>query len=255
MKALYFILSALLLLSFPVPTLSAKAEEAILYAEIIDETFLFSKSDEAYTPVCTLPKSYFVQVIGEKQNGYFEATYDDLNGFVLSSAVSLCESEPTSKYHSASLVLFNDGHAVSVRSSPKHDEENLVASLPSFSAVDYYGTVEGSTQVEALGNKWYYIRFDHGGEKKRGYVYSLYAEEAKIPENKTDWLPVVTEPITPPETNEPEADEPETNESDAIENTATPLSPLREGIIIAALCIPAVLIIYILFKSGNRKKV
>jgi uncharacterized protein YgiM (DUF1202 family) len=249
MKALYFILSALLLFSFSTPSLSAKAEEANLYAEIIDDTFLFSKSDEAYTPVCTLPKSYFVQVIGEKQNGYYEVNYDDLNGFVLSSAVSFCESEPTSKYHSSPLVLFNDGHAVSVRSSPKHDEENLVASLPSFSAVDYYGTVEGSTQVEAVGNKWYYIRFDHGGEKKRGYVYSLYADEVEIPENQTDWLPVVTEPVSPPKT-----DEPETNESDAIENTATPLSPLREGIIIAALCIPAVLIIYILFKSGNRKK-
>ncbi len=250
MKRFFAILWAVALF-FPLFSLDAKAElYQPVFAIIGDEAILYRKTDAAYLPVCTLPSGYFVRVDGESENGFVPVTYDDLSGFVPTSTITACEKEPISKYHSTMITLSNDGHSVNLRSEPSHERDNVISTLPSESCVHYYGATTGSTQVEAVGANWFYVRFDDGGEKKRGFVYSLYCSTPQIDENYTEW---VTEPEPPVTDDVISVDGTTSDENDATEKAAKPLSSIKEGVIIAALCLPTILIVYILFKKPLRK--
>lgn len=183
-------------------------------------------------PVTTLPESYFVAILGEDENRY-EVSYLDVTGYVEKDKVTLVDYEPLYKYHERGFItLSNDGHDVNVRSAPSAERGEVDAVLKSGDKLFYYGTVEGDAQVEAVGNAWYFVRYyDLSGEARRGYVYSLYASAEAIPKN-------TIEVVRPP-------DESEDVVLTQPESFILPVD--KEAMIVVALCLPVVIVTFLLF--------
>ena len=221
-----------ILCAFPYKSLSFAI--SVPYAIIGKETTLLSSD---LTPLTSLPENYFVAVVGDGEV-YLEVSYLDITGFILKSSVTQVDYEPKYKYHESALVsLSNDGHEVNVRSAPDHTADNVIAVFPSGERLFYYGVMQGTSQVKEVGNDWYFVRFyDSNGEVNRGYVYSLYCSADPIPEN-------TIEPANPPkDENDVSVTKPET--------LILPVS--KEVVIIIALCVPVVIITFLLFhKRGN----
>lgn len=235
---LFLFVSFITLFPFFARTGSANAQ-SVTYALIEKNATLFRLSDDVYLPVCSLPASYFVVVTGEEEKGYTPVIYDDLNGFILSSSITIVDYEPVTKFHNATLSLTNDGHLANIRLLPDHTQDNIVISLSHGSVLHYYGSVNGKTQVDELGDLWYYVRVKNGEKWLYGYVYSLYADATEIPEN-------VIEKVVEPSIGD-------TSSNDSTDNNYSPtLSPLREGVIITSLCFPVILVAYLLFKKPKR---
>jgi hypothetical protein len=147
-----------------------------------------------------------------------------LTGFVPSGSVTAVDYTPKSKYGTAKLTLINDGGTVNVRSAPDHTADNIVARLTDGATLDYYGTVDGSTQNAIIGAKWFAISL---GEGELGYVYSMYASALPFAENDPSPEPVEQPPSL-----------------DLLPSTNNPY------FLVAALSFPVVIVMYLLFKKA-----
>lgn len=226
-KTLLTLALSLLLLLLP----SAHAEaDAVSYALIGKDAVLLSDS---YTPVTSLPEGYFAAIIADLGNGYVEVSYLDITGYIEGSKLEPVDYEPVSKYcEVGSLTLSNDGHEVNVRSSPDHTASNVVAAFKSDEKLFYYGSIPGSAQVPAIGDKWYFVRYyDQSGTVRRGYVYSLYADAVPFPQN----------------TIEAVKQEDASSDVERTEPESFILPVDKEAVIIIALCVPVVIIAFLLF--------
>lgn len=222
---------------------------ALTYGILTDGATLYSNSAEGYKAVTSLPKDYFVVLLGEENTeGYFSVSYLDVTGFVKSDKVVKVDYEPKYKYaENNSLTLTNDGQEINVRSAPDHAADNVIKELSEGTKLYYYGTVSGSAQVAALGDAWYYVRFSDGDEIRRGYVYSLYVVADPIPPN-------VIEKAEQQSADSPSEDE--ENPSPVIEKDPGDFTLDRTGeiIIIVSLCLPVIVIMYLLFRQPPGKK-
>lgn len=222
---------------------------ALTYGVLTDGAILYSGSAEGYTAVTTLPKDYFVVLLGEENaDGYLSVSYLDVTGYIKSDTVVKVDYEPKYKYaENNSLTLKNDGQEINVRSHPDHASDNVISELTEGTKLYYYGTVKGSSQVAALGDEWYYVRFTDGNETKRGYVYSLYVTADPIKPN-------VIEKVEETE-NENSSTEGEENSSPVIEKDPGDFTLDRTGeiIIIVSLCLPVIVIMYLLFRQPPKK--
>lgn len=219
---------------------------ALPYALIGEGAVLYS--DDGKTAVTSLPENYFAAVLGEPENGYVSVSYLDLAGKIEESKLSLIDYEPRYKYAEGSLRLNNDGHNVRIRSAPDHENGEVIADLADGETLFYYGTVKGTAQIAAVGDEWYYVRFAADGETKRGYVYSLYVAAEPIPENVIEALP---EPEPDPEP-EPVLSDDDGSETQTSDGSA--LSIGGEAITIVALCLPVIVITYLLFRKPGKER-
>lgn len=234
------------------PVRTAAGASALDYGIIKSGALLMGKNDGCYFPITTLPENYFAALLGEEnENGYIPVSYLDVTGYLKKDAVDAVNYEPKYKYaENNSLTVENDGHPVNVRSSPDHTLDNVIAEAQAGSKLYYYGTCSGTAQVEALGETWYYVKIVSDGETKRGYVYSLYAKAEPIPEN-------VIEKVEPPAVNPDEDLNPGGNAATETPGEKDPdgftLTNTHEIIIVVSLCLPVILIMYLLFKQPSKK--
>lgn len=241
-SALFAALFALLPL-FPTQKPQCARAAALSYALIVDDAVLYS--DEGKTAVTTLPATYFAVVLGEAENGYVSVSYLDLAGKVEKDKLTVVDYEPRYKYADGSLKLNNDGHNVRVRSTPDHKNGEVVGDLSDGETLLYYGTVAGTAQVAAIGSEWFFVRFTDGGETKHGYVYSLYVTANPIPEN-------VIEPLPAPNPEPEPSIEPENNDGQQTDGFS--LSKNGEAITIVALCLPVIVVTYLLFRKPKKSE-
>lgn len=216
-----------LLFSFaPYPIALAISEE---YAIIDEGCFLFA--DENLTQKTTsLPSTYFVTVL-DKRDDVYEVAFSSISGYVSASSVTLVDYEPKSKYPTLNThKVYNDGNTVTLRDKPNHVSGESVLKLSDGETVTYFGCIEGSKQVEQLSSTWYYVR-TNGENPTYGYVYSLYFSPPPLPQNDTS-------PIEAPTSGEI--------------NSSIEFSPNGKYVVIVALCIPVVILLYILFKSAKK---
>ncbi len=227
MKKALLIFVSVLVISLTVPRAAYAAD--VEYAVISDACILYA--DEAKTErIVTLPASYFVAVTKECDDAY-AVEFTDLKGFVDKERVSRVDYTPMYKFPAvAKTVVSNDSNTVTLRSSPSHVEQNTVGKRRDGEEVTYYGPITGSSQIPALGNTWYYVKTDDG---KFGYVYSLYAEPYEFPQN--DLSPLVVPSSAPPKSH---------------------ISLEGEGkyVLIASLCIPVLLLFFLLLKDSRKNK-
>lgn len=204
----------------------ATAENAkLVYAEILNGCVLYS-DDGLTTPVTVLPQTYFVTII-ESRDDCLRVTYKNVDGYVSADSVSLVDFTPKTKFASAKLKLLNDGGTVNVRSEPDHTSANVIARLSDGASLYYYGTIPGTIQNEVIGDEWFCVELESG----RGYVYSMYAQAEPIKQNVIEV--------------EPEPDVPDP----LPESTATGTG---EYFFIAALCLPVIILMYLLFKNDSN---
>ena len=204
------------------------------YALIGENATLYAYSGNGYFAVTTLPKTYFVVILGER-DGYFRVSYLDIEGYVPANAVTAVDYTPKNKYaQNTALNLNNDGHQINFRSSPKAGD-NVLQTLDSGTTLYYYGSVNGETQNENIGSLWYYARaYTPDGETLRGYVYSLYATAQPIVDN-------IIEPEDEKLNNEL------SSPPQAFNDNQT-----RETVIIVSLCLPVLAVGYLLFRKEKR---
>lgn len=230
MKTLAIILIAVI--TSLLPDTAARADSAgfsPVYAEIAEGCILYSDSGLTL-PVVKLPATYFVTVI-EKSSACLRVTYKNIDGYVSPESVTEADFTPKTKYASSKLTLLGDGGTVNIRSRPDHTADNVLARLSDGATLYYYGETAGTSQNEIIGEKWYCVELAEGGY---GYVYSMYAKAEPIKENVIE----AETPVTPPE--------PEKESS---------VSERGEYFFIAALCLPVIIFMYLLFKSDRNSSV
>lgn len=225
------VIAALLFLSCTVPSEfrpeRAKADDTPAYAEILENCVLYSDKELTF-PVTTLPKTYFVCVI-EQTESAMRVTYKNLDGYIRPECVSVCDFIPKTKFAQSYLSVSNDGGTINVRSAPDNTKDNVLSRLTDGTRLYYYGYVEGAVQNQILGSKWYCVSL---GEGKIGYVYCMYASVPELPDN-------VIEAIAPP------------SEPDVTPETFATAG--GEYFLVAALCLPVIVLMYLLFKSRKSE--
>jgi len=136
---------------------------------------------------------------------------------------------------SPKIRLATDANNVNIRKQPNTDTDNIecVVSTDDTDFI-YYGDIVGSAPTANI-TKWYYVRLITGDIVHYGYVYSVYVKADTIFDNIIEEMP-----------NE--------NDNGDVTNKPTLLEGTTLYIFIAALSIPAVLIIYLLFKKRTPTK-
>ena len=109
--------------------------------------------------------------------------------------------------------------------------DNIVTVVPS-SCTDlgYIGTIYGEEAIDYQGNLWYYVSYFGVS----GYIYSKYIFSIDTIALNNEIFDVVGNNLT---------------------KNPTPLSMSECGIIIGILCIPAIIMIIIMYKSPKQTKV
>ena len=225
MKKIASILLILSALVFPAARAAHAQTADLKYAEILSGCVLYSDA-ELTMPITSLPETYFASVISE-EGSVCQVTYRNIDGYAHSSFISAVDFTPKNKSAQSYLTLVNDGGTINVRAYPDHSSENVLARLTDGTKLYYYGFVEGSKQNALVGSRWYCVDL---GENKLGYVYSMYVSVPPLPDN-------VIEPEPSP-----------------VENTVTKEATLTrygEYFLVAALSLPVVLMMYLLFKPSS----
>lgn len=177
-------------------------------------------------PITTLPATYFVIVLEEKESDVFKVSYKDVTGYI--KGIEITDYEPVTKFASARFTVNNDGYPVKLRSTPVGDARTLVE-IPSGKSGYYYGDATGSALIPQVGDVWRYVSYNDGTATYNGYVYS----------SQVDVEPIVPNVIEKVVYNESEGS------PSPIENT--------DFLLIACLCVPSVLIMYLIFRDKDRK--
>lgn len=205
------------------PVYSAANASAFEYGILGDSAILYSDSGMTM-PKTTLPSTYFVIIIGDGGGDCYRVSYLDIDGYIAKSVVEPVDYEPKYKYASKGFSVANDGQGANIRSSPDHTRNNILTTLSSGSGGIYYGTVKGTSLIPEVGDLWYYVRYS-----TEPYLYGyIYKSQISV------------EPI---EANIIERLEPE-------QNNETP-SDTISYIIVAALTVPALIIMLFVFKKPS----
>ncbi len=211
------------------PTANAYADsENVYYAKIQSTGVQFYSLPSENTALFELPYSYFVKV-EYIVDDYYKVTYQDLEGYVKKSEVTLMSGQPTNPYASATFSLYV---ATSLYASPS-TSASATATLDTTSTLTYYGTKIGE-QVQDV-NSWYYAGVTIDGQTYHGYVFSAIVALLSTISTNTETFEIVDESVL-------------------IDSSSTKFSGLSTGtqiMLIIAISIPSLLILYFLIKPSK----
>lgn len=176
-------------------------------------------------PLTTLPATYFVIVLEESDN-FYKVSYKDITGYV--SGIEIVDYEPVTKYASATFDVNNDGYPVKLRSSPTAAGE-VITEIPNGKSGYYYGEAKGDSLIAQVGSLWYYVSYFDGSDTYHGYVYSSQISVSEISANVIEKVP-----------------------DTKGEEIASPPLDNTDFFLIVCLCVPSVLIMYLVFGKKER---
>jgi len=216
-------------------SLNPLADTETTFAHIDSNTSLYQIPSQGnqLTVMTSLPATYFVEIIGE-QGDYYQVGYLDIVGLVSKDSVTVVDYTPKYKFASPAIRISKDVTGVNIRTAPDDTNSTVIYTATSADTeFIYYGDVKGTSPIFGI-DKWYFVRLIDDVNVFHGYVYSAYTIADSIPNNVI------------------EAEPDDKNDS---QNNSKPT--LLQGttlyIFIGALCIPAVLIIFLLFKKHSPK--
>ncbi|MCH5164326.1 MAG: hypothetical protein J1F36_04845 [Clostridiales bacterium] len=175
----------------------------------------------------SLPATYFVIVL-ESEGGVHKVSYKDVTGYV--TDIDIVDYEPVTKYASARFNVNNDGYPVKLRSGPT-DTSNVVIEVPAGKSGYYYGDIQGTALIPQVGGKWHYVCYTDGLDSYYGYVYTSQVTVSEI-------TPNIIEKVE--------------HKDEGEELIPSPLSN-TDFLLIACLCVPSVLIMYLIFRDKEKK--
>lgn len=215
-----------------IAALSVMLPTDLTYAKIGDGAVLFDCVDSSYVEIAALPETYYVALLHENDDGYFLVSYMDVVGYVKSGDVDKVDYTPKTKYADRAFYVDNDSQPANLRRSPKKEDGNIVAVMPSGSGGKVIGTIAGDELISGAGNDWYYVRFENGGEITFGYVYAAHVSASGADAND----------------GEKEAENEQEIATEKEPSVFVPSAPLRI-VLICALCLPVVVCAFMLRKK------
>lgn len=226
----------------PTNFVEASTDE-IIYARITTNNVCFYSAPNDSSALFYLPNSYFVQLLDNAGDYFYSARYSDLYGYVKKSEVTVVKGSPITPYAEKLSFRVISLNGLELRSVPKSSSPfEIVDNVPYLETdLVYYGTMAGDAMVPECTNLWYYCKYLNGSTYSMGYLYSLFCDKlSSIPTN-TEVLEIRTEPIFVEE---------ETGGPTSTLNFSNPTQIL----IVVAVCLPCLLIIYLLFKPARLAK-
>jgi len=231
----------LLILLFQPATQSAYASNTqSYYARIMqDDVLLYKNALEIndYSNIYfTLPRTYFVELVDDCSNGFYKVNYLNFTGYVKKECVQTIVGTPQNAFLSDYNFRVYSEQSRDLRSEPTTESgsSSQVAYIPLLSRnLTYYGYIVGEEVIAGRTNIWYYCKYS-AEQDYYGYVYSDFCDELpKIQEN--------TEQVT-------YTTSPKFNENNEIPTTI-PLKDKTTGVIVAILCVPAGIFLFMIFKN------
>lgn len=190
-----------------------------------------------------IPQTYFVEVFS-KTGDFFEAEYLGTRGYVRRGDVEFVSGTPQTPYASKISFRVFAQNGLNLRSSPKESEgiANRITTIPFLETnLQYIGLIEGEEAISNRGNVWYYCNYYRMDETLTGYIYAGYCDMLSSITQNTETLPVISEPSFEQLTVK---DETSNIDDGGISN----LSKRSQILIIVAVSLPALIILYLLFK-------
>lgn len=233
--ALFATISFGFVASAPVLDKSVFASESkSFYAKILDEAYLYSQSiDSKEYRTFKLPLDYYVLLTGQANQDFYICRYSDVMGYVKKSDVDPKEGTPSVAFADFAKVTIKAPDGFDLRSSPNNIDNKLVHLNFLEDNVYYYGELEGEDYVPGLTKKWYYCKYVKDDKKHFGYVYSDYCYNlTPIPPNE-EYLPSIT---------------PVFSNVEGSSANATSLSGTAKTLIIIGVCLPCLVVLYLLIK-------
>lgn len=219
------------------------AESEPIYARVMaEDCYLYRtpmESDDYSNVFFKLPRTYFVLLSEDVGEKFYKVSYLNCEGYVKKNCVRAIIGTPKKPYYEAHFRVYSDQSRV-LRSEPTSvsGSSSQIVYVPLYSRdLTFIGSVAGETFVDGRTNIWYYCKFS--AEKDYyGYVYSEFCDEFEletIPQNKenvtyTD-LPVFNKP--------------------SEEKTSIPVESKTTGVVIAILCVPALIFVFLVVKSSK----
>ncbi|WP_251548417.1 hypothetical protein [Pumilibacter intestinalis] len=232
MKKAASIIAALLLPLLFASAPLAYADSSVVYLYIRTDAVLSSVSGEE---ICVLPATYFAVAEGDAQNGKYPVSYLDLRGYVSAQNVEITDYEPVTKFAVRSATPNNDGMAVNLRDAPNSQTGKVLCAVPAGAKLALYGPRNGGELFAGAGNLWQYVRYDSPSGAVYGYVYAPQLSYKEV-------TPNVIEKVEKPSTE--------------AEQTpgSSQISSVGNILLIAALCVPAGVIMLVLFYRPESKR-
>lgn len=205
----------------------AFASPGFTYGYLHTDTVLYGDPN-LKTAITSLPATYFVTVL-ESYEDCHKVSYKDITGYI--PDVEIVDFEPVTKWASTWFTVTNDGYPAKLRSLPSKDSE-IIMEIPAGKTGYYYGDADGDELLQNYGNKWRYVCYNDGLGDYYGYVYSSQISVSEIKPNEIKKVEKV-----------------ENNEGEELSSP----NVNTDFILIACLCIPSVLIMYLLFRDKDHK--
>lgn len=233
----------LLLSFFSFPTISQVHAEEPYFAKAISKTVKLYRStsgSEDFTNVYfTIPQSYYVEIDKCDNNLFFSARYIDVYGYVKKTDVQCVSGIPETPFANATFRVFVPG-GIELRSSPTQSQGlNTIEQIGYLeTSLKFYGEIEGEEAITNRTSTWFFCKYIKSGKESFGYVYNAFCDSlTEIPAN-TEPLEYINEPNFTVSASTTPAD------GDAMGS----LPSVTQIIIIVAVCLPCLVIIYLLFR-------
>lgn len=229
-----FLIICLLFLSLPH---NASALSGCWYrVERDDVAFFKQPTDSENQKLFLLEKTYYFYAISSV-NGFLQAElFDNLNGFVKisgyvkASDVAKCDSQPVLPHYPTETLTVKQSNAV-LKAQPDVNGDDIAVALNGQN-VCFYGR-------SCQNSDWYYVKY----QNDFGYVQSRQLSALLVATHPT---PIVIPEPTPPD------------DEQTIEKTDTPQQPTQslpaEAFLILLICIPAIVIVLLLFMPQKKVK-
>lgn len=228
---------------FAFPSINAAGAEQPYFAKAISKTVKLyrstSGSEEFSNVYFTIPQSYYVEIDKCENNLFFSARYIDVYGYVKKTDVQCVNGVPETPFANATFRVFVPG-GIELRSSPTQSQGlNTVEQIGYLeTSLKFYGEIEGEESITNRTSTWYFCKYIKNGKESFGYVYNAFCDSlTEIPTN-TELLEQIDEPdFTINASTTP-------TDGDAMSS----LPSVTQIVIIVAVCLPCLVIIYLLFR-------
>lgn len=218
----------------------AAGENTTTYALIVENNALFYRTptndDSAQNIWFYLPETYFVEIIRQVDNIFYEARYDGISGYVKFSDINIKDYTPASIYPlDLQLKISAVDSTVKVRSVPSVSG-NIVATLEWGDIVTYYNKTAGE-ELEPSNPYWYYVIVENDGLTVGGYVYSTNVQ-------------IISDIIIPNDISAAPAVSPGVEEGQKLNKKYENITKI---ILALAICIPTVAVIFMMFRPREKR--
>ena len=219
------------------------AETENYYARVmVEDCYLYRtpmESNDFSNVYFKLPRTYFVELTEAVGDNFYKANYRNCSGYVKKDSVRAIVGTPKKPYYESHFRVYSEQSRI-MRSEPTSvsGSSSQIIYVPLYSRdLTFIGAVAGETFVEGRTNVWYYCKFSTDKDYY-GYIYSEFCDEFEldsIPPNKenvtyTD-IPVFTKPVE--------------------EKTSMPIESKTTAVVIAVLCVPALIFLFLVVKSSK----